>query len=595
MPLSGPSRALSVPAALPPQRPADHATAPVAPPERHTLGSLLGMPLGAMAARAPSAPGATAAAPMPAPPVRRTLGELLGIPPAPAAGGAAHGAPATPVPPAAASAPGPAAEAPAVPLPAWADWLQAPAAAQYLHAKALAPAQRALLAQTLEARWRKHPDLQAPSPEMNLWMSVMKAQLRARREIRHDAGRLAQAGQRVLSLLRACAPLDGGVAVRDGEGRMRGPEYRAAFNQLLRVIGDESLAQPLRDAAERALQTHCENGATLTPDHAARLSREGIVALAERGYRAIGAGALHKATPPHLRSELREPFSLWLEAQEAFDGEENAPAFAHLLERRLPSTPALQKAHGPGATLLQEGAQVIRAIARDGPLRARVLAMAENALGSCGDNVAEGFSAIVLAVRNHQMAQAVQEGRIDAAGLDGWARQQFRLGALETAVHHFIHQALETPGIPEEMERQLRREPLETMLHAKVSLKALLVLPGSVPSEMTYATQSVLTPGDLSALAAGVMDAEGDDRQLTAYLLSNETWRVGMRHLHREPFAALEAAFDEDPFHDRDLPRDGDAHVQERVAYNEAAAEFMQRQRAAEDALLLQRWGGVPG
>ncbi|WCM97680.1 NEL domain-containing protein [Acidovorax sp. GBBC 1281] len=594
MPLSGPSRALSVPAALPPQRPADHATAPVAPPERHTLGSLLGMPLGAMAARAPSAPGAAAAAPMPAPPVRRTLGELLGIPPAPAAGGAAHGAPATPV-PAAASAPGPAAEAPAVSLPAWVDWLQAPAAAQYLHAKALAPAQRALLAQTLEAIWRKHPDLQAPSPEMNLWMSVMKAQLRARREIRHDAGRLAQAGQRVLSLLRACAPLDAGVAVRDGEGRMRGPEYRAAFNHLLRVIGDESLAQPLRDAAERALQAHRENGATLTPDHAARLSREGIVVLAEQGYRAIGAGALHKATPPHLRSELRAPFSLWLEAQEAFDGEENAPAFAHLLERRLPSTPALRKAHGPGATLLQEGAQVIQAIARDGRLRARVLAMAENALGSCGDNVAEGFSAIVLAVRNHQMAQAVQEGRIDAAGLDGWARQQFRLGALEAAVHHFIRQALETPGVPEDMERQLRREPLETMLHAKVSLKALLWLPDSVPSEMTYAAQSVLTPGDLSALAAGVMDAESDDWQLTAYLLSNETWRVGMRHLHRGPFAALDAAFDEDPFHDRDLPRDGDAHVQERVAYNVAAAEFMQRQRAAEDALLLQRWGGVPG
>lgn len=548
------------------------------------------MPSGALATRAPSVPGATAAAPMPPLPVRRTLGELLAIPSAPA-DGAAQGAPATPVQPHWVPTPDATAEAPAVPLPAWADWLQAPASVQYLHAKALPPGQRQLLARTLEAQWRKHPDLQAPSQEMNLWMSVLNAQLRARR----DAGRLAQAGQRVLSLLRACAPLDGAAAVRDGETRMRGPEYREAFNHFLRVIGDESLAQPLRDAAERALQAHGENGATLTPHHAERLSREGIVALAEQGYRAIGAGALHKATPPHLRSELRAPFSLWLEAQEAFDGEENAPAFAHLLERRLPSTPALRKAHGPGATLLQEGARVIQAIARDGRLRARVLAMAENALGSCGDNVAEGFSAIVLAVRNHQMVQAVQEGRIDAAGLDGWARQQFRLGALEAAVHHFIRQALETPGIPEDMERQLRREPLETMLHAKVSLKALLWLPDSVPSEMTYAAQSVLTPGDLSALAAGVMDAESDDRQLTAYLLSNETWRVGMRHLHREPFAALDAAFDEDPFHDRDLPRDGDAHVQERVAYNVAAAEFMQRQRAAEDALLLQRWGGVPG
>ncbi|WP_175537766.1 NEL-type E3 ubiquitin ligase domain-containing protein [Paracidovorax valerianellae] len=527
---------------------------------------------------------------MPVLPVRRTLGELLGIPPAPA-DGAAQGAPATPVQPPRAPTPGATAEAPAVPLPAWADWLQAPASAQYLHAKALAPEQRQLLARTLEAQWRKHPHLQATSQEINLWMSVLNAQLRARR----DAGRLAQAGQRALSLLLACAPLDCVAPARDGDGRMRGPEYRAAFNQLLRVIGDESLAQPLREAAERALQAHRENGATLTPDHAERLSREGVMALAERGYRAIGAGALHKATPPQLRSELREPFSLWLEAQEAFDGEENAPAFALLLERRLPSTLALQNPHGPGATLLKEGAQVIQAIARDGRLRARVLAMAENALGSCGDNVAEGFSAIVLAVRNHQMAEAVQEGRIDAAGLDGWARQQFRLGALETAVHQFIWQARETPGIPEDMERQLRREPLETMLHAKVSLKALLLLPDSVPSEITYAAQSVLTPGDLSALAAGVMDAEGDGRQLAAYLLSNETWRVGMRHLHREPFAALEAAFDEDPFHDRDLPGDGDAHVGERVAYNEAAAEFMQRQRAAEDALLLQRWGGLPG
>ncbi|GKT24417.1 NEL-type E3 ubiquitin ligase domain-containing protein [Acidovorax sp. SUPP3334] len=586
-----------MPAALPPQRPADHSAAPVGSatnaPARQTLGSLWRRPPEALAARAPSAPGMTADTLASAAPARRTLGEMLRILPTPTEG-AAQDAPATAGPPAGPPAPGATAEAPALSLPAWEDWLQASPSARYLHAKALAPEQRQLLAQTLEARWRQGPDLPAPSQEMGLWMSVLKAQLRARQESRHGAGLLAQAGERALSLLRACVPVDGMAVAPDGEIPMRGPEYRAAFNHLLRVIGDESLSQPLRDAAEGALQAHCDSESTLTPDHAARLSREGIAALAERGYRAIGAGALHQSVPSRLASQLRESFSLWLEAQEAFDGEENAPAFARLLERRLPSTLALENAHGPGATLLHEGAQVIRAIAGDGRLRALVLAMAENALGSCGDNVAEGFSAIVLMVRNHQMAHAVREGRIDAAGLDGWARQQFRLGTLETAVHHFILQALETPGVPEDMERQLRSEPLETMLHAKVSLKALLALPDSVPSEMTYAGQSVLTPGDLSALAAGVMDAESDGRPLTAYLLSNETWRVGMRHLHREPFARLDAAFEEDPFHDRDLPRDGDAHVQERVAYNEAAADFMHRRRAAEDALLLQRWGGVP-
>lgn len=105
---------------------------------------------------------------------------------------------------------------------------------------------------------------------------------------------------------------------------------------------------------------------------------------------------------------------------------------------------------------------------------------------------------------------------------------------------------------------------------------------------MTYAGQSVLTPGDLSVLAEAVMEAESDPDQWATYLLSNETWRVGMLQLHPEPFAEHEADFEKDAFHDRDLPRDGDAHVQERVDYNEAAAEFTQRKRAAEDALLLR-------
>jgi hypothetical protein len=69
--------------------------------------------------------------------------------------------------------------------------------------------------------------------------------------------------------------------------------------------------------------------------------------------------------------------------------------------------------------------------------------MAENALGTCGDNVAEGFSNIVLAVNRHQMAKAVERGDVDGAGLDRETRQLFRLNVLEQEVHRLIAHKLE--------------------------------------------------------------------------------------------------------------------------------------------------------
>lgn len=582
MPLPGLLRVPSVSAGIPFRPPSEMADEPRAT-ERRTLGALLGMPSGEPPARESSAL---------APPPRRTLAQLLDISLEPVdLRGLDEGASPSQGPDAA--APEAAADPAPLPLPPWERWLDLSAAGQYRHAKAMAPEQRQRLALALEAHWREDPDPRRQAQEMGLWMSVLKAQLRA-----HHAGRevglLSRIGLQACSAFLACAPSGQVFPASDDSSGLQnpmnrplpGPEYRAAFNHFLRVIGDASLAQPLRDAVALALAAHRDSGTTLTADHARRLAQDGILALAESGYREVGAGPLRQVPP--VRAELRASYGLWLEAPEAFEGDKDGSPFAQLLERRLPSSLALENTDGSGATLLGEGAQVIEAIARDGGLRSHVFAMAENALGSCGDNVAEGFSAIVLAVRNHQMAEAVKAGRIDAAGLDVWARQQFRLGSLETAVHRFILTALTTPGIPEDVQTQLRKEPLETMLHAKVRLKAMLGLPDSVPSEMTYAGQSVLTPGDLSVLAEAVMEAESDPDQWATYLLSNETWRFGMLQLHPEPFAEHEADFEKDAFHDRDLPRDGDAHVQERVDYNEAAAEFTQRKRAAEDALLLR-------
>lgn len=130
-----------------------------------------------------------------------------------------------------------------------------------------------------------------------------------------------------------------------------------------------------------------------------------------------------------------------LENPHAFDTEFNAGQFSELLNKRYEAT-ANQSEIEKGE-VLQLGAEVINAVAADPELRELVFAMAESALGTCHDNVSTGFSAIVNTVRNHQLSLAVKQGRIDAAGLQAWAGQQFRLYALESEVHRFIHQSIE--------------------------------------------------------------------------------------------------------------------------------------------------------
>ncbi|WP_115049859.1 NEL-type E3 ubiquitin ligase domain-containing protein [Xanthomonas arboricola] len=130
-----------------------------------------------------------------------------------------------------------------------------------------------------------------------------------------------------------------------------------------------------------------------------------------------------------------------LENPHAFDTEFNAGQFSELLNKRYEAT-ANQSEIEKGE-VLQLGAEVINAVAADPELRELVFAMAESALGTCDDNVSTGFSAIVNTVRNHQLSLAVKQGRLDAAGLQAWAGQQFRLYTLESEVHRFIHQSIE--------------------------------------------------------------------------------------------------------------------------------------------------------
>jgi hypothetical protein len=132
-------------------------------------------------------------------------------------------------------------------------------------------------------------------------------------------------------------------------------------------------------------------------------------------------------------------------------------------------------------------------------------------------------------------------------------------------------------------------EPLETMLHAKVKLRDALELPQDTSSALAYEGSSVLTGHDLNGIEAAVRLRESDGLSLQEFLLSNETWRTGIKQLHRTEFQALNDEFDEDPFYEQDLPLyGGDENVAEQMAYVAAAKSLEQRKAQAEVALLLK-------
>ena len=264
----------------------------------------------------------------------------------------------------------------------------------------------------------------------------------------------------------------------------------------------------------------------------------------------------------------------------AFDDDENAPSFARMLSRLRE-----ENQEGTSATAERMATQVssvIRAIAGDAGLRAQVFSIAETALGSCGDNLAEGFSNVLLAVRNHQMAQDVESGQVNAAQLNRWAGQQFRLSRLEDAVNRFITQQLQRPDLPAGQRNALTREPLETMVHAKVALRDRLDLPDSTVSAMRFRGCSVLGQKELHRLEQEV--AKADRATHDEFLLGNPTWRAGMKALHAPVFEQLGRDRDADPFFDLDVPPDTDLEGQ--VRYAELAREVEAKWKRLEDELL---------
>jgi hypothetical protein len=588
-------------------------------------------------------------------------------------------------------------------------WFKKSASEQYKYAKSLSPQQRdeleAELAQTMRG------DTPEAGKAFTMWLSVQQARLRTHAPEQRDKYRSGQLKKMMAALTVVGTPA-AAILLAESRGRYyrseARPEYAKALKNFAEVIGDPSLSHEIRQAAVARLEYHAYREGTLTPMDTARLQLFGVQSIAP----GAAAATLATARPPAAgglgpndvyigsveedlaaqRDPLGEQINKWMAAAGqppldnagAFDHEEGATAFARVLNRRMDS--AMGQPGAEKAKVLQDGVNIIRAVAQDRPeaaqadgeeddvdlqpIRPRVFSMATATLGSCVDNVSEGFSNMVAMVANHQMACDVKAGRIDQPALAAWAGQQFRLDALEKEVHLFLKQATAanhqeissvrdqlralmstTPPMtdvintilkpdatvedfqhaqshvrtsrrqadellaradisPEgkqsisnaipllnraigllSQRKLLLHEPVETMLHAKVKLRDALELPETTSSTMKFTGVSMLDENSLRAIAQQVRAREADPNEMNAYLLSNTTWRAGMKQFHPDRFKELKAQFDDDPFWEMMSADVIDPDVPDDVAIanvEKAAEDLQKRMKTAEDNLLLE-------
>ncbi|WP_200848392.1 NEL-type E3 ubiquitin ligase domain-containing protein, partial [Raoultella sp. 18098] len=142
---------------------------------------------------------------------------------------------------------------------------------------------------------------------------------------------------------------------------------------------------------------------------------------------------------------------------------------------------------------------------------------------------------------------------------------------LESEVHRFIERQLRRPDLEDRLRKRLTEEPLETMVHAKQSLRERLDLPEGTVSGTTGRGVSGLQQDQLATLEHAVLRQANHPATRSDFLMGHSTWRTGMQALHPEAFRAHVQARDADAFFDQDVPED-----------LEGQADYAARARAVE-------------
>lgn len=392
-----------------------------------------------------------------------------------------------------------------------------------------------------------------------------------------------------------------------------GTELRAAASWLMDLL-NHAPAQPPEtlqpsDEEERHATTEAESSSSPQPPHAEPAAAVETAARQLLRYRndteaddAAPSGAVPWDAEAELALDLARQtqplareMAWWTGSTAApgdrFDGEPHAPAFNRLLAR-LRETLSAEACSATAAERTGQVAAVIDAIHQSPALRGQVFLVAQTALGSCADNVLEGFSKILLAVRDHQMVDGIRSGRVDAAQFHRWADQQLRLTLLESEVHRFIERQLRRPDLEDRLRKRLTEEPLETMVHAKQSLRERLDLPEGTVSGTTGRGVSGLQQDQLATLEQAVLRQAHHPATRSDFLMGHSTWRAGMQALHPEEFRAHVQTRDADAFFDQDVPED----LEGQADYAARARAVEAHWRREEDRLLRRLAGfDAPG
>lgn len=280
---------------------------------------------------------------------------------------------------------------------------------------------------------------------------------------------------------------------------------------------------------------------------------------------------------------------------QAFDDDPQARAFARLLERlHQEALPTFSRA--AQHQLIEQVRTAAMMMVRDPGLCLSVFLIAQTALGDCRDNLLDGLSKVMLAVRSHQMVLGVRMGKIDESKAHHLTGQRFRLSLLETATNRFIGQQKERADFPPWKKNWLEKDAVETMVHAKAALKTGLNLPQDTAQDLTSLDFSVLEPADIAALQAEVLEQAADPQAYRQFLLNDAPWRDSMRALHRTTFDAIDAVRDDNPYYELLPPRDSTSPAA--FAHAEAGNKIYAAWQSAVDqqleALAARASGALP-
>jgi C-terminal novel E3 ligase, LRR-interacting len=334
------------------------------------------------------------------------------------------------------------------------------ASQQYLYAKGLTPQQRTDLEEALAFTIRSGSDEEARQA-MTMWLSVQQARLRTHSQpqrLQYEAEQYRNIAVPLTTIVGAPAALPLLYSTRNRYyASAERPEYATAFNNFMKMIDDPQVSEDLRNVAASRLAYHARREGTIASVERLLLRAGGPAGLAEEGYR---VDTDENDIASHIGSESddidaqQRPLGaeinrfLYFARQPAmpdagrFDDAVGARAFARVLARTLEDVVSTDTPDLHDHPTMRAGTDVLHAISQDIELRELVFAMSVNALGSCSDNVAEGFSSIVNAVQKHKVLTEIKAGRMGETELREWAGAQFRLSALETEVHRFIEHTL---------------------------------------------------------------------------------------------------------------------------------------------------------